>query len=98
MCLPPLRLDLDMDKEEIYVSTRERIMEQINVMPDEEVIDMFRMWESAMRGAQGYARKAQEPAPGEILKEYRKGIHVEEDFDYKAELARYRDEKYADPG
>ena len=79
------------------MSTREQLMEQINVMPDEEVIDMLRMWESIMRMTQEQAQLKREAA-WENLKKYHKSIHAEDGFDYKKELARYRDEKYANPG
>ena len=80
------------------MSTRERIMEEINLMPEDDVILMLRMWNNFITMEQERAREKQAPSsPWDVLRKYHKSVHVEDDFDYKAELARYRDEKYANP-
>ena len=80
------------------MSTRERIMEQINLMPEDDVILMLRMWRNYLTIEQERAQDKQAPSPWDVLRKYHKSVHVEDDFDYKAELARYRDERYANPG
>jgi len=81
------------------MSTRERIMEQINSMPEADVIHMLRMWNSFMAIEQERAQEKQPPSSAwDMLRKYHKSVHVDDDFDYKAELARYRDERYANPG
>ena len=77
------------------MSARERVMEQINAMSDEDVIRMLRMWNSLLWMDQEHTQEQQAASPWDILRKYHKSVHVEDDFDYKAELARYRDEKYA---
>ena len=69
-------------------------MEQINSMPEDDIIRMLRMWRVFLEIEHERAKEKQGPPPGEILKKYHKSIHS--DIDYKAELASYRDEKYAE--
>ena len=76
------------------MSARERVMEQINAMSDEDVIRMLRMWNSLLWMDQEHAQEPpSEVSPWDVLRKYR--ASVTRDIDYKAELARYRDEKYA---
>jgi len=72
-------------------------MEQISLMPEDDVIRMLRMWNSFIAMEQERAREKQAPSssPWDVLEKYHKSVH--RDIDCKAELARYRDERYARP-
>ena len=80
------------------MSTRERIMEQINAMPEEDIIRMWNMWDTLLWVGREIAQDKQVPSSWDVLRKYRGGLHVEDNFDYKTELARYRDERYSNPG
>lgn len=78
------------------MSTKERMMAQISAMPEDDVIRMLRMWNNFLAMEQERAQEKQPPGPSpwDVLRKYHKSVH--RDIDAKAELARYRDEKYAE--
>ena len=80
------------------MSNRERLMKEINEMPDEDIANMIKMWNHFLWMERERAQEKQAPSPWDTLRKYRGSVHAEEDFDYKTELARYRDERYANPG
>ena len=77
------------------MGTRELILEQINSMPEDDVIRMLRMWNNFIAMEQERAQEKQAPSPWDVLEKYHKSVR--RDIDCKAELARYHDEKYANP-
>ena len=80
------------------MSTRERVMEEINAMTEEDMIRMLSMWYTARWMEKEMTQEKQDSSSWDVLEKYCGRLHVEDDFDYKAELARYRDERYANPG
>jgi len=71
-------------------------MEQISLMPEDDVILMLRMWNSFIAMEQERAQEKQAPSsPWDVLEKYHKSVR--RDIDCKTELARYRDERYANP-
>ncbi|MCL2195666.1 MAG: DsrE family protein [Oscillospiraceae bacterium] len=75
------------------MSVREQTIALINEATDDEVAYFFHVL--SLRRLQEQQRK--QATAWETLHKYRGKLHVGDDFDYKAELAGYRDERYANP-
>jgi len=59
--------------------------------------EVFKRYYGTLKRDVDIKAEPQSPSPWEVLEKYRGSVHVDDDFDYKAELGRYRDERYASP-
>ncbi|MCL2447161.1 MAG: hypothetical protein FWD06_10395 [Oscillospiraceae bacterium] len=80
------------------MSAKEHVLQEINLMPTDDVIEMFIMWKNHRNMLEleiSKLNETQEPSPWEGLRKFRGTL--KRDIDIKKELAEYYDEKYTRP-